>query len=215
MRQNEQNTFSFCRGDAKDRRTAPRVQPAEDAREATVWLSRDHKIDVVICDVAAGGVGVLSPARHGLELQASVTIEYQGVRLTGTVVQITDANEGQVRVGIQYARSSAIGYSSTTTDTSKKRAAIKVGRADGDELFLEQSDGCLEHRILVKQAQLKEIIEFLAASSDAWHVVSGHPEDIYLRVIDADKSFSITQGSNRLIGFGDIRQVLEPIDATC
>jgi hypothetical protein len=200
--------------DSRDRRKAPRLQPVVDAREATVWLSDGKSINVIINDVAVGGVGVLSIDRDSFQLELPVTIEYQGVRLTGTVVNITDDTANQVRIGIQYARSSSIAYSPAKSEAPTGQAAIRIGKVDDERLYLEQVDGSLEHRITLLHDQLREMLEFLASSTDDTHVMPAEPERIQLRVFESDKSFTITQGEHQLVGFGDIRQVLEPVPRT-
>lgn len=196
--------------ESTDRRKAPRLQPHVDAREATVWLADGKSIDVIINDVAVGGVGVLSIDRDSFQLDLPVTIEYHGVRLTGTVVNITNDTTNQVRIGIQYARASSIAYSPAKSESPKQQAVIRIGKADDERLYLEQVDGSLEHRITLLHDQLKEMLEFLASSSET-HEMPAEPESIHLRVYDTDKSFTITQGEHQLVGFGDIREVLVPV----
>ena len=87
----------------------------------------------------------------------------------------------------------------------------EIGRVDDERLYLQQVNGSLEHRITLIHDQLKEMLEFLANPSEGSHVASGQPEDILLRIFDAEDSFSVTQGDHQLIGFGDIRRVLEPV----
>ena len=207
-------------GYEQERRHAPRTRPDEDARDILVWLSPERRVPATICDIAAGGIGILVDRCDGFECEFQVLIQYQGARLLSSVTNVGTTCSGRCRIGIRWEQrvSSSEGTSLPAhVGNGSNNEVILVERASNGSIILEQSQtGRGASRIVVSGGQLKEILEALADStswSDAEKILPGQlSPDITLRFFAVDGSFSITQATNQLFGRGEMRQLFHPID---